>query len=139
MSEPICPPWVDQFVGIPFEPRGRTPDGCDCYGLVRLVLHDVFQIIVPSYEDDYPEDLDRKTVCDLICENKGGWEEIEEPVVGDLVLIKIQGALYHMGIIASSNRWMLHTMKGKDSALESIDGPQWRNKGKGFYRYPTRK
>lgn len=29
--------WWNEYVGLPFADKGRTREGCDCWGLVRLV------------------------------------------------------------------------------------------------------
>ncbi len=41
----------EQYFTIPFELGGRTHEGCDCYGLVRLVLKEQRGIILPSFSD----------------------------------------------------------------------------------------
>lgn len=32
------PRWVEAFLAVPFVDRGRSMAGCDCFGLVRLVM-----------------------------------------------------------------------------------------------------
>ena len=44
-----------RYVGLPWLDRGRTADGADCWGLVRLVLAGHFGVEVPSYLDDYDD------------------------------------------------------------------------------------
>lgn len=43
------PRWVEHYLAIPFVDRGRTERGCDCFGLVRLVLARQGGIIMPDY------------------------------------------------------------------------------------------
>jgi len=35
-------PWASTYVGIPYRFAGRDRAGCDCWGLVRLVLAERF-------------------------------------------------------------------------------------------------
>lgn len=47
--------WADDYVGRPFKRLGRGPHYFDCYGLVRLVLHEQHGILLPSYSEDDPD------------------------------------------------------------------------------------
>jgi hypothetical protein len=42
------PLWTGDYVGIPFVDLGRNRDGCDCWGLVRLILAEQAGLALPS-------------------------------------------------------------------------------------------
>jgi hypothetical protein len=43
----------DRYIGIPWIDRGRGIAGCDCYGLLRLVLSELRGVELPSLSDLY--------------------------------------------------------------------------------------
>ena len=45
------PLWVSRYFGIPFIDRGLTRDGCDCWGLVRLVILEQTGVKLPGYPE----------------------------------------------------------------------------------------
>lgn len=47
--------WADDYVGLTFKRMGRGREGLDCFGLVRLVIHEQAGILLPSYSDDDPD------------------------------------------------------------------------------------
>jgi hypothetical protein len=56
------PAWVAPYVGIPFEDLGRDRDGCDCRGLVRLILAEQAGLALPSLATGYGSEADHAAV-----------------------------------------------------------------------------
>ena len=40
--------WWNKYVGIPYAPGMSSRDGCDCWGLVRLVYREEFGTLLPG-------------------------------------------------------------------------------------------
>src|SRR5574337_1875031 len=58
--------WVSSYVGIPFLDNGRTRSGLDCYGLVRLVMQEQANILLPSYAEGYSDRDDTARIGGLL-------------------------------------------------------------------------
>lgn len=70
--------WAEQYLRIPFVDRGETHAGCDCWGLLRLILKEQAGLDIPSYSDIKPGDWARK-VREIVGGAESGeqWERIE--------------------------------------------------------------
>ena len=127
--------WVKNYIGIPFASNGRTRSGCDCYGLVRLVLMEVYGVELPELSNDYKNARN-------VAETKRLFEEqlpvlsaaripdIEEKAV---VLIREQGHLCHMGIDAGGG-YMLHTNYKSGCVCQRLTHPDLAGRIEGYYR-----
>jgi cell wall-associated NlpC family hydrolase len=104
-------------------------DGCDCYGLFRIVQHDKYNRHLPMF--DYTID----TEMAIIDANRPliASERLGSPLEGCLILLRYDGALRHIGLYVG-NRFMLHTRPAAGSLLVSIDAISIRNRIEGFYR-----
>src|SRR5512144_1011435 len=56
------PAWVAEYVGIPFVDLGRDRQGCDCWGLVRLILAGQAGLALPSLATGYGSEADHAAV-----------------------------------------------------------------------------
>jgi cell wall-associated NlpC family hydrolase len=126
--------WVKNYIGIPFRSNGRTPEGCDCYGLVRLVLKEVYGVTLPELSGDYEDALNIRETRSLFAENRpvllaGRREEPEE---GCLAVITERGHPCHLGIYAGDGL-LLHTLAKTGSVAQRITHPDLTGRVEGYY------
>jgi len=134
---PADPPaWVAGYIGLPWREHGRDRSGCDCWGLLRLVLAERFGIAVPAYDGRYADTADRAEIAMLMRGGMGPWRQVDEAGVrqGDGALFRVAGQPCHVGVVVAAG-WMLHVQKGVDSGLERHDGTRWARRLAGFYRW----
>lgn len=131
------PAWVGGYIGLSFRSGGRTRDGLDCWGLVRLVLAERFGIDVPSYADAYGDAHRALDVAPLIDAHRDDWVAVPKGAerLGDAVLLRTKGWPMHVGLIVARGR-MLHIEAGIASVIERLDSPIWRDRIVGVYRAP---
>lgn len=127
------------YVGIPFADGGRDRSGCDCWGLVRLVLAD-HGIEVPSYGEISAQNLlgiARKVRGSV---SHGVWRDVtaEPRQALDCVVMRhlssAQEMAVHIGILVSPSL-LLHTEKGCDSVQVPLDHLSVRTRILSFQRH----
>jgi cell wall-associated NlpC family hydrolase len=130
----MLPAWAAQYIGIPFLARGRDRNGCDCWGLARMVWAEQYGLLVPEYLG-YENTNDGSEIAPYIAAHVGEWEEIdlEKERPGDGVLMRIKNAAMHVGVVVDRG-WMLHSFTGVNSCCERYGSPQWKKRVVGFYR-----
>lgn len=112
--------WVQRYKGLPFSPRGRTRDGVDCWGVVRMVYAEVLGIELPSYADAKVTDEERAEVERIFRGeiDNAPWTEVpdgdERPF--DLAYFRrfADGAATHVGVVLGGGL-MLHAEEGPRS------------------------
>lgn len=135
------PDWVAPYIGLPWQTMGRDRDGLDCWGLVRLVLAERFDIDVPAYaEGGWRSQRKADDLRALETFIRGhmrddwrsvGWVGRRE---GDGVLFNVRGRPLHIGLIVSPD-WFLHIQAGHDAAVERFDSIAWRDRVHGAFRH----
>jgi cell wall-associated NlpC family hydrolase len=122
-----------KYIGIPYQDKGSSFDGTDCYGLLRLFYKEELRTILPVYW--YDDSRDRVSITSAVAANLGSWQRLEGPEFAAAVLFNIAGLPIHIGC-AIDNRRMLHTLVGHNCALESFTKEKWFSRIEGFYRWP---
>ena len=127
--------WTKKYVGIPFLSNGRNEDGCDCYGLVRLILQNEYGITLPLLSADYEDAVcieQTKTLFALNIPILLG-EKIEHPEEKAVLLMRMHGSLCHVGLYAGDG-YIIHARHNVGVVLEKTDSPRIRCCAEGWYR-----
>jgi cell wall-associated NlpC family hydrolase len=127
---------LSAYVGLPWSDGGRSHDGYDCWGLVRLVLAERLGIELPSYSGAYVTAADREAVSTLIKGGMSDWRPVsagwERPL--DAVLMTEAGIPRHIGIVSSPG-YVLHMPPGRDSVVEPYRFGRLKMRVAGFFRH----
>jgi cell wall-associated NlpC family hydrolase len=126
--------WVNQYIGLPYEAKGRSKDAVDCWGLVRLVLQEQKGFILPSFTDLYDDPDNHAEVTKALSIGVVDWGEVDDPEPFDVVILRLMGEPWHCSLYLGDGI-MLHTMRGHMSAIEKLDSVKWRNRIEGYYRW----
>lgn len=126
----------DEFVGIPFVDRGRTVDGADCWGLLRLALLKVAGLELPAYDEHYASCTERRANADMIQGSLGDWQEV---VRGreqrfDAIVMKDGRFDSHIALVTRPGR-MLHTYQGGTSCVDRYAYSPFRERIVSFWRH----
>lgn len=124
--------WSDKYIGIPFVEGGRDFHGCDCGGLVLLVLRCEKGIIGRDFTAYELEDF--KTRRGLMTIGKGidavvaeEWEPVSgEPRAFDLLRFNTGKASCHVGIYVGDGRFLhVESGRGQTAHLECLNSLVW--------------
>ena len=130
------PFWAGHYIGLPFQDHGRDRSGLDCWGLVRLVMAEQFNIALPSHAAEYERTSQVDKISALIERESVKWKIIPagHEICGDTIVLRVRGKPMHVGMVLG-DRQMLHIEQGIDSVIERYSGPHWAERIAGFYRY----
>lgn len=115
--------WPAEYVGLPFKLNGRDRNGLDCWGLVRLVMHERAGIFLPLWDTvtEY-DDADRVISRER---DKPMWVPVEQPQAFDVIEMrgvfrsadgKLRHGRVHCGICVGQGR-ILHVERDTNSCL----------------------
>ena len=128
--------FANHYVGTKFKNRGRTKEGVDCWGLVRLIYAEQFAIELPSYDDEYNSSHNISETREAIEEHSKEWINIEpgQERAGDVIVMKLSGYPTHVGMVLTNGK-MLHIIEGTDAVVENYHSRLWQHRIVGFYRH----
>jgi len=116
------PLWVTSYIGIPFVDLGRDRDGCDCWGLVRLVLDEISGLTLPLWMASEVE------AAAAIGDQRisGNWRPVDPGDERALDVVEMSGATriddrfawgsIHVGVIIGAG-WLLHTERATEAVI----------------------
>lgn len=131
-----------RYAGIPYVDGGRSDDGADCWGLVRLVYDDEASIALPCHSEISSKDL--RAIARAIDRERCGevWRKVDRGdllQVLDLVVMTAPGGKVpiHLGVYGVRNGvgQVLHTEIETDAAWTRLDHPALSGRLLGFWRH----
>lgn len=132
-------PWVRNYIGIPFISKGRTHEGCDCYGLARLVWTEQYGFVrLPLLDGNYTNALNAGTtrpLFDFYMPLILGKRK-DEPDTADAVVILVRGQPTHLAVYAGDG-YILHTTVHTGSVLQRLSDRDLAGRIEGFYGVKT--
>jgi cell wall-associated NlpC family hydrolase len=138
MSESVASGFdLRRYVTIPFADKGRTRDGVDCWGWVRLFYQDVFEIALPSYDSDYADTEEIEEIVNLIERVRPTWVSVSTPRFGDVVHLNVINEPMHVGVYLFDG-YIAHARPSTGVCRATVRRGRWRNKVLGYYRHASR-
>jgi len=122
-------------LGVKYEHRGTTRNGCDCTGLVIGVLKEMGYF--KNYKlRNYPLDWNLHAGADnyIMEEVVKIADRIEEPDIGDLVLFYIGRCIAHIGVVIEHDLFIHCYMTSRKCVISSLINSRWTKRIAGFYR-----
>lgn len=129
---------IDKYLGIPYKHRGRTLEGLDCWGFLKLIYQDLgfslFDIEDLTYEKTWA--VHGNDYFKL--NSKNDWIKNTTPQVLDGVLfLNNKGIANHAGVILK-NRKFIHAARC-GIIISRLNDRIWRERIEGFYRLRERR
>lgn len=127
--------WVHKYIGIPFVSGGRDFNGCDCYGLVRLIFLNEYKYNFPLLSVDYDNALCIAETKKLFSQNVPILcaEKIAEPEEKAVALMRTKGSLCHVGVYAGDG-FIIHSRHNIGAVCERFTNPMLASCVEGWYR-----
>lgn len=124
--------WSDNYIGLPWREHGRSREGVDCYGLLRLIYEEQLSIRLPAYTM-YQSVECRREIALLIEGLSTNWYQVDQPKPFDAVLFRIGLYPSHLGVVVKQPLFIHQPEKG-ESVIARWTSPEWTNRVAGFYR-----
>lgn len=119
---------ITGYTDITYREKGRTRDGCDCWGLIRMVLLEEAGIVLPLHTDIEPAATLAAARAVQRALSSEIWRDVsEEPRQAlDVILMRrnyrATGPATHFGIMVTP-RMMLQTEEAPGSHLTELRDP----------------
>lgn len=126
---------IEKFIGIPFVSKGRSFNGCDCYGLVKLYYKEVLNIDIP--ETIITNEQPRRTFANFLNEISKNWT-LTNPSKNSVVAMSVNAEhprlITHFAVMIDDKRF-IDIRENMSSYLTNIDDEKIKNQIKGFYKW----
>jgi len=128
---------VAPYLAIPWKAHGRDAQGCDCWGLVRHVLHRECGLELPSFTEEYddPSNVKATAAAYRLHTDELAYRITEAELQPfDAVLMRTAREPVHIGLISSPG-YMLHMRQNYGAANVQFRSKTTEWSVIGFYRW----
>lgn len=130
--------WAEQYLGIPYAEGGMTHEGCNCWGLVRLVLAEQAGIAMPAYGDLPARQIGDVARGIIPADVVSDWVKIAPAEAEALDVVLMRGVeRLHCGILVDRDR-ILHVETHTDAVVVPRDHYSVAPRVVGHYRHRSR-
>ena len=120
-----------KFFQIPYRNNGRDFNGCDCYGLVKLLAKEKQGITLPDFNYENAQSNDNEKFFNQE-KNNHHWKRCE-PKEGAIIVIRIEGIAKHIGYMLDATSFMHITQQGV--SVGNIEHHLFKSRIVGFWSY----
>lgn len=122
----------NKYIGIPFKEHGRDIRGADCFGLLKMLYLEFYNVVLPDWK------VQSYHVTDINYEVKKGlsakFDRIDEPEIGDVGIFVFAGLPTHIGMYIGSGK-IIHVLENETAVIESVTTGRLKGRLYGWYRY----
>jgi len=103
-----------KYLQIPYQHQGRTYEGVDCFGIVRLFYEAELHILLPDYGGDYDQEWWKSENLFLDMYKTYKFKRVKAPTtIGDLIMFKNTTTTPgHLGIVVDDCNFLHMTREG---------------------------
>ena len=123
----MIPTWINKYIGIPYDEK-------NCLELLKFIYKEESGIILPKY-DNYVNDDHIESIEKQFNETNIDWIKLDKPEPMCLIMMNIAGHPVHIGLCLDET-YMIHTLRGHNSAIEKHNSIKWKRRIEGFYKWP---
>ncbi len=124
---------IGKYLGIPYQHRGRSLEGLDCWGFLKLVYADLGVRLFDIEDLEYSKVWGMEGKDYFKAHYFHDWFEVKDPQPLDGVLfVNSRKIANHVGIVLSSKRFIHCCRQGV--VISRINDPSWQARIEGFYR-----
>ena len=128
--------WTNNYIGLPYKPKGRDRSGVDCWGLHRLIKQEVKGVLLPDFTQSYLDPDDSDSVARLVlAEARKNWMPVQhgEELPFDVIVLRLKSSPMHIGTVVRPGV-MIHVLDGTCAVLEEYNTGTWCHRITGFHR-----